>query len=136
MALSGFSQKEQNATGNFVSIGNLAFGGSIGTATATVDNIISGYIISTSAAATTITLPTATALATALGTVTRGTQLEFTVDNVSGAQTVTIALGTGITAITPVITGTNTLTVSVANGIGRFRLVFTSATTAKIIRVF
>ena len=105
------------------------------TATATADNIISGYITSTSAAVTIITLPTATAIATALGTVSRGTQLEFTVDNVSGAQTVTIVLGTGITAIAPVITGTNTLTVSIAN-IGRFRLVFTSATAAKIIRVF
>ncbi len=143
----GTAGADSVSTRAFKATGNATVGGNLitfnptnsainATATASAANIISGYITSTSAAATTITLPTASAIATALGTVTRGTQLEFTVDNVSGAQTVTIALGTGITAITPVITGTNTLTVSVANGIGRFRLVFTSATAAKIIRVF
>jgi hypothetical protein len=108
------------------------------TATATVANILDGYITSTSAAATTITLPTATAIATAIGgSVTRGTQLDFIVDNTSGANTISIAGGAGITAqTTAAITGTTILTVSTANKIAGFRLVFTSATTAVIIRVF
>jgi hypothetical protein len=109
------------------------------TATATAANIISGYITSTSAAATTITLPTASDIASTLygSSVARGTQLEFIVDNASGSNTVTIALGTGITAqTTAAITGSTTLTVTTANKIARFRLIFTSATTAVIVRVF
>ncbi len=104
------------------------------TATATVDQILSGYITSTSAAATTITTPTATALAAAFNAV-RGTSIDFMIDNSAGANTVTLALDASITVNTPAITGGATLTVSVANAIGTFRIIFTSATTAKIFRI-
>lgn len=96
--------------------------------------LATGYITSTSAAAVTANLPTATLLATALGA-SAGTSFEFIVDNSGGANTVTIAVNTGITAATPVITGGATLTVTTANAIGIFRLVFTSATAAKLFRI-
>ena len=49
------------------------------TATATAAEVATGYITSTSAAATTITLPTGTLLGAALGA-TRGTTLDLYVD--------------------------------------------------------
>jgi hypothetical protein len=109
---------------------------SIANATATINgNFLStGYITSTSAAPTNITLPTATDLAGAIGA-TAGTVFDFIVDNSAGASTVTLVLNTGITVITPVITGGATLTISTANAVGLFRLVFTSATAAKLFRI-
>lgn len=97
-------------------------------------SLLKGYITSTSAAAVTLTLDTATNLATGLGAV-QGTVVDFYIDNSAGASTVTLAVNTGITAATPVITGGGTLTVSVANAVGIFRLVFTSATAAKLYRI-
>jgi hypothetical protein len=104
------------------------------TATLEAAQLATGYITSTSAAAVSLTLPTATLLATELGA-TAGTSFEFIVDNTAGANTVTIIVGAGITAATPVITGGATLTVSVANDIGIFRIVFSSATVAKLYRI-
>ncbi len=63
------------------------------TATASAADVATGYITSTSAAATTITLPTGTALGAAIGA-TRGTVLELYVDNTAGANTVTMAVAT------------------------------------------
>ena len=106
------------------------------TGTANAADIVSGYITSTSPAPITITLPTATQVATQMGgTVSRGTSLYFTVDNSAGSNTITIALGAGITATTPAILGGATLTISPPNSIALFRLVFTSSTTAKIFRI-
>ena len=101
------------------------------TATATAAQVATGYITSTSAAATTITLPTGTLLGAALGA-TRGTVLELYVDNTAGASTVTIAVATnGIlssaAADTPGSFGDLTIA-SGATGIGRFTIMFTSAT--------
>lgn len=104
------------------------------TATATVDQILTGYITSTSAAATSITTPTATALAAALNA-QAGTSFDFMIDNSAGANTVTLVLDGSITVNTPAITGGAALTVSVANAIGTFRIVFTSTTAAKIFRI-
>ncbi len=109
--------------------------------TLTAADMLSGYITSTSGAATSLTTPTATALATGLlaatgVTAAKGVAFEFSIDNVAGANTVTLVLDASIAVTTPVITGTNTLTVLVANGIARFRVVFTSGTTAKIFRLF
>src|ERR1700694_1866193 len=61
------------------------------TATATAAQVASGYITSTSAAATTITLPTGTLLGAALGA-TQGTTFDLWIDNTAGANTVTIAV--------------------------------------------
>lgn len=104
------------------------------TATATAAQIAGGTITSTSAATTTITLPTATLLATQL-VASQGTTFEFTIDNTAGANTVTIALGAGMTQLA-VITGANTLTIpSGATGIGVFRLCFSSATACTLSRI-
>jgi hypothetical protein len=59
-----------------------------------------GYVTSTSAAATTITLPITTTAGGVAGIsqqllAVRGQQFSFTVDNTGGASNVTIALGTG-----------------------------------------
>ena len=101
------------------------------TATATAAQVITGYITSTSAAATTITLPTGTSLGTALGA-TRGTVLELYVDNTAGASTVTIAVATnGIlssaAADTPGSFGDLTIAAG-ATGLARFTIMFSSAT--------
>jgi hypothetical protein len=104
------------------------------TGTATAAQIASGYITSTSAAATAITTPTATAIATLIGA-SRGTQFDLVIDNSAGANTVTLTLDASIAVVTPAITGGATLTVSTANAIGIFRFVFTSGTTAKIFRI-
>ena len=101
------------------------------TATATAAQVATGYITSTSAAATTITLPTGTLLGAALGA-TRGTTLDLYVDNTAGASTVTIAVATnGIlsTAATDTSGSFGDLTIaSGATGIGRFTIMFSSAT--------
>ena len=101
------------------------------TATATAAEVATGYITSTSAAATTITLPTGTDLGTAIGA-TRGTTLDLYVDNTAGASTVTIAVATnGIlsTAATDTAGSFGDLTIaSGVTGIGRFTIMFSSAT--------
>lgn len=104
------------------------------TATATPAQLGGGLITSTSAAAVALTLPTATDFANFIGAA-RGTSFDFIVDNISGANTVTVTVNTGITAIAgPVITGGATLTVA-SGTLGQFRLIFTSGTAAKIARL-
>jgi hypothetical protein len=102
------------------------------TAIATAAQVAGGLITSTSAAPTTVTLPSATAIAALVGGV-RGTEFDFVVDNSGGANIVTVAVGGGTAAITAVVTGSATLTVA-AGAVGLFRLYFTSATTAVIMR--
>jgi hypothetical protein len=101
------------------------------TATATAAQVATGYITSTSAAATTITLPTGTLLGAAIGA-TRGTVLELYVDNTAGANTVTIAVATnGILSSAAADTAGSfgDLTIaSGATGLARFTIMFSSAT--------
>ena len=101
------------------------------TATATAAEVASGYITSTSAAATTITLPTGTLLGAALGA-TRGTVHELYIDNTAGANTVTIAVAVNgiLSAGAAAVAGTfGLLTVpSGVTGQARFTLMFSSAT--------
>ena len=101
------------------------------TATATAAEVATGYITSTSASPTTITLPTGTLLGAAVGA-TRGTVLDLYVDNTAGASTVTIAVATnGIlsTAAADTSGSFGDLTIaSGATGIGRFTIMFSSAT--------
>lgn len=101
------------------------------TATATAAQVATGYITSTSASPTTITLPTGTLLGAAIGAV-RGTVLELYVDNTAGASTVTIAVATnGIlstaAADTPGSFGDLTIAAG-ATGLARFTIMFSSAT--------
>ena len=119
--------------------GNIAGTGSIthtatainATATATAAQVATGYITSTSAAATAITLPTGTLLGAALGA-TQGTVFDLYIDNTAGASTVTVAVATnGIlsTAAADTAGSFGDLTIaSGATGIGRFTLMFSSAT--------
>lgn len=104
------------------------------TATLTAAQLSTGYITSTSAAATSLTLPDASTLATYLNTGVNGS-FEFIIDNTAGANTVTLILGSGMSAATPVVTGGATLTVSVANGIGIFRIVFGTTSPARVFRI-
>ena len=101
------------------------------TATATAAQVATGYITSTSAAATTITLPTGTLLGTALGA-TQGTVLDLYVDNTAGASTVTIAVATnGVLSSAAVDTAGSfgDLTIpSGVTGLARFTIMFSSAT--------
>ena len=101
------------------------------TATATAAQVATGYITSTSAAATTITLPTGTLLGKALGA-TQGTVLDLYVDNTAGASTVTIAVATnGVLSSAAVDTAGSfgDLTIaSGATGLARFTIMFSSAT--------
>jgi len=101
------------------------------TATATAAQVATGYITSTSAAATTITLPTGTLLGAALGA-TAGTVMDLFIDNTAGASTVTIAVATnGIlsTAAADSATSFGDLTVAAgATGLARFTIMFSSAT--------
>ena len=119
--------------------GNIAGTGSIthtatainATATATAAQVATGYITSTSAAATAITLPTGTLLGAALGA-TQGTVFDLYIDNTAGASAVTIAVAVnGIlstaAADTPGSFGDLTVASGVT-GVGRFTLMFSSAT--------
>ena len=120
--------------------GNVAGSGSIthattsainDTATATAAEVATGYITSTSAAATAITLPTGTLLGAALGAA-KGTVFDLYIDNTGGASTVTIAVATnGIlssaAADTPGSFGDLTIAAG-ATGLARFTIMFSSAT--------
>jgi len=101
------------------------------TAVATAAQVITGYITSTSASPTTITLPTGTLLGAALGA-TRGTVMDLYVDNTAGASTVTIAVATnGILSSAAADTAGSfgDLTIAAgATGLARFTIMFSSAT--------
>jgi hypothetical protein len=101
------------------------------TGTATAAQVIGGYITSTSAAATTITLPTGTALGTLLGA-TQGTVLDLFIDNTAGANTVTIAVNTNAilsTAAADTAGSFGDLTVAAgATGLARYTIMFSSPT--------
>jgi len=127
-----------NVTGNIT--GNIAGSGSVthaatsainATATASAAQVATGYITSTSAAATTITLPTGTLLGAALGAV-RGTVFDLYIDNTLGANTVTVAVATnGVLSSAAVDTAASFGDLTIASGptgIARFTLMFASAT--------
>jgi len=101
------------------------------TGTATAAQVATGYITSTSAASTTITLPTGTLLGAELGA-TQGYVFELSVDNTAGASTVTIAVAVnGIKSGAAVTTAGSFGDVSVVagpTGLARFTLMFSSPT--------
>lgn len=102
------------------------------TATLTAAQVATGYITSTSAAATTLTLPTGTLLGAALAA-SKGTQFDLYIDNTGGANTVTMAVATNGILSAAAAAGSSAnfglLTVpSGVTGLARFTLVFTSAT--------
>ena len=95
------------------------------TATMTAAQMFSGYITSTSASATVLTTPTATALATLIEA-TKGTNFTFYIDNIAGANNVTLSLDASITASV----GTNLITI--VGEISKYNILFLSGTSAKI----
>ena len=112
------------------------------TANATAAQVASGYITSTSAAATTITLPTATVIAAQIGAV-QGTVFDLWIDNTAGANTVTITPDASMTKsqVAQVATyGVPTFglftVASGTSGQGCFALCFSSTTACTIARVF
>ena len=108
------------------------------TATATAQQVATGYITSTSAAAVTLTLPTGTLLGAALGA-TQGTVFDLYIDNTAGANTVTVAVATnGIKSDAANTTAASFGQLTVASGvtgIGCFRLMFSSATAYVFTRI-
>ena len=101
------------------------------TAVATAAQVATGYITTTSAALTTITLPTGTLLGGLIGA-TRGTSFDLYVDNTAGASVVTIAVATnGILSSAAADTAGSfgDLTIAAgATGLARFTIMFSSAT--------
>lgn len=108
------------------------------TATATAGQIKSGYITSTSAAPTTITLPTGTLLGAELGAVA-GTIHHLYVDNTAGASTVTIAVAVnGILSAAAAANGASQGLLTVPSGVtgqACFKLMFSSPTAYSFTRV-
>ena len=108
------------------------------TATLTADKVASGYITSTSAAATTLTLPTGTLLGTKLGA-SKGTVFDLYIDNTAGANVVTIAVATNgiISALGAAVAasaGLKTIPAGVT-GQAKFTLMFSSGTAYTFTRV-
>lgn len=101
------------------------------TATATAAQVASGYITSTSAAATTITLPTGTLLGGEIGA-SKGTVFDLYIDNTGGANVVTLAVAVnGIlsTAAADSATSFGDLTVAAGvTGLARYTIMFSSPT--------
>lgn len=103
-------------------------------ATVTAAELQGGQLAVTGTVAVTLTLPTASLIATQIGA-GAGSFFDFNVLNNSTGGTATIAVGSGITASD--FPGTNTLTrtASATVGIARFRLLFLSSTAAILIRI-
>ena len=125
-----------NVTGNVA--GSIAIGKTThtpvainATATATAAQVATGYITSTSAAPTTITLPTGTLLGAAIGAV-QGTILDLYIDNTAGADVVTMAVATnGIKSALAAAVGASAGLLTVPSGVtgqARFTLMFSSPT--------
>lgn len=101
------------------------------TNTATAAQVATGYITSTSAAGTTITLPTGTLLGAALGAA-QGTIHKLYIDNTAGASTVTVAVAVnGILSAAAVANGASQGLLTVPSGVtgqAEFTLMFSSGT--------
>jgi len=104
----------------------------------TAAQVATGYITSTSAAATALTLPTGTLLGTELGAV-QGTIFDLYIDNTAGANTVTMVVAVNgiLSALAAAEAGGSGL-LTVPNGVtgqGCFRLMFSSATAYTFSRI-
>jgi hypothetical protein len=101
------------------------------TAVATAAQVATGYITSTSASATSITLPTGTLLGGLIGA-TRGTSFDLYVDNTAGASTVTMVVSTNAilsTAAVDTAASFGDLTIAAGvTGLARFTIMFSSPT--------
>ena len=107
------------------------------TAVATAAQVATGYITSTSAAATNITFPTGTLLGAELEA-SAGTVLDLVVDNTAGASIVTMVVGVNAIlsdAATTTAGSFGDLSIAAGvTGIARYTLLFSSATAYTITR--
>lgn len=131
MSLTTFSGPVRSLNGFITGHQPTAFNAINATTTATAAQVADGYITSTSAAATTITLPTGTALGAALGA-TQGTSFDLYIDNTAGANIVTVAVNTNAilsSAAADTAGSFGDLTIAAgATGLARYTLMFSSAT--------
>ena len=131
MSLTTFSGPVRSLNGFITGHQPTAFNAINATATATAAQVADGYITSTSAAPTTITMPTGTLLGTAIGAA-QGTSFDLYVDNTAGADVVTMAVATnGILSSAAADTAGSfgDLTIAAgATGLARFTIMFSSAT--------
>lgn len=108
------------------------------TATLTAAQVATGYITSTSAAGTTMTLPTGTLLGAYIGA-SQGTVLDLFIDNTAGASTVTVAVAVnGILSSAAADTAGSFGDLTIASGVtglGCYRLMFSSATAYVFTRI-
>jgi hypothetical protein len=92
-------------------------------------------ILTVSSGTCTLTLPTASALATNLG-VSAGTYFDFVVTNTASGGTATVAVNTGIVAVSAITGGTTlTLANSSTQGVAMFRITFISSSAAILSRL-
>ena len=108
------------------------------TATATAAQVATGYITSTSAAATSITLPTGTLLGAYLGA-EQGDTFDLFIDNTAGSNTVTIVAAVNgiLSALAAAEAGGSGL-LTVPNGVtgqACFRIMFSSGTAYTFTRI-
>lgn len=122
-----------DVTGNIAGTGTITHTATAAPATATLTaaQVATGYISSTSAAATSLTLPTGTLLGAALGAV-QGTVFDLYIDNTAGASTITMVVAVNgiLSALAAAeVGGSGLLTVPAGvTGQARFTLMFSSAT--------
>lgn len=104
-------------------------------ATVTAAELGGGLLVNTGTVAITLTLPTASLIATNIGAGI-GSSVDFTVlnNNASGG-TITVAVGSGMTASGFPSSNTLTLANSATVGIAKFRIHFLSATAATLTRI-
>jgi len=138
MAKTTFSGPVVSTNGFIAGHQPTAFNAIDATATATAAQVADGYITSTSAAATTITLPTGTLLGQFLGA-TRGTSFDLVIDNTAGANPVTVAVAVdGILSSAAVDSAASFGDLTIASGptgIGAFTIMFSSPTTYVFTRI-
>ena len=131
MSLTTFSGPVRSLNGFITGHQPTSFNAVNATGTATAAQVADGYITSTSAAATTITLPTGTALGAALNA-SQGTVLDLFIDNTAGANTVTVAVNTNAilsSAAADTAGSFGDLTIAAgATGLARYTIMFSSAT--------
>ena len=131
MALTTFSGPVRSLNGFITGHQPTSFNAVNATGTASAAQVADGYITSTSALATTITMPTGTALGAALNA-SQGTVLDLFIDNTAGANTVTVAVNTNAilsSAAADTAGSFGDLTIAAgATGLARYTIMFSSAT--------
>lgn len=133
-----FSSTGLGITGNIITTtGNVRKNTSTAyTATGSVSAAqLAGGLLTITSGTDTLTLPTATLLATQL-TATAGTIFEFSVLNIASGGTCLLAVNTGIVAASALTGGTSlSLANSATVGAATFRITFLSTTAATISRI-